>query len=172
GKVEVENSHLGSIRIGFGNVQAHDRKYRRAIWDNTGEIIFHGSAHLSVASKIVCSGRLELGQDFMLNGDSTIIANKNIQIGNNCLISWNVQIMDTDFHPIYSLDNERLNPDKEIIICDHCWIGSRSNLLKGTKLSEGTIVAMGSTVTKECSVPNVVICDNKILKYNVVWQYE
>ena len=55
--------------------------------------------------------------------------------------------MDTDFHKIYTNNNEyQINQDSEIIIGDKCWIGCRSLILKGVTIPNNAIIAANSTV--------------------------
>ena len=145
-------------------------RYCRAIWDNTGSITIKKSYHLSVGAKIVNRGTLTMGQDFMINGDSIIICSKRIEFGDGCLISWGLQIMDTDFHSIYDCCGQVTNQNKEIVIGDNCWIGSKCNILKGTRLPSNTIVALGSTITKQFTEEHCVICNNQVIKKEVNWR--
>ena len=80
--------------------------------------------------------------------------------------------MDSNFHPIYHSDSiARINPDKGIIIGDHCWVGSRCNILKGVQIGNDCIIAFGSTVTKSFSKNGLIIGNDKILKEKVMWKY-
>ena len=56
------------------------------------------------------------------------------------------------------------NLDKDIVVEDDVWIGSRSIILKGVKIGKGSIIGAGSVVTKDippysiaCGVPAKVI---------------
>ena len=45
------------------------------------------------------NGRCNVGDFTLLNG-ALIMAEERIEIGSHCLISWNVGIADSDFHPL------------------------------------------------------------------------
>jgi acetyltransferase-like isoleucine patch superfamily enzyme len=104
-----------------------------------------------------------------------LMAEERIEIGSHCLISWNVAIADSDFHPLDSVqrrvDAEALAPFFEnrpprpalrsapISIGDNVWIGMNAVILKGVTIGENSVVAAGSVVTK--AVPaNVVVAGN------------
>ena len=173
GKVIILQKKLGIVRIGFGNVQVIDGRYERNVWNCTGTIVFEGDAHFCKGARLIVAGELRMGNHFIVNGNTSIIANKQVTFGADCLLSWGGLIMDTDFHPIYSIDapNDASNPDQPITIGDHCWIGCRSLILKGTSLPNGTIVAAGSTLCGKWTEENSVITGKAMLKNNVSWGY-
>lgn len=98
-------------------------------------------------SKIVIheGGRLIIGNNTYINENARIHCRKNIQIGNNCAIAWNTNIMDTDLHTIHYTNNKK-NNDEDIIIGNHVWIGANSVILKGSTIEENCIVAANSLV--------------------------
>jgi len=83
---------------------------------------------------------------FNVTGNTTIICSKNISFGNDCLLSWDILIMDDDKHPIFDQQHARNNNAKPISIGNNIWIGCRSTLLKGTSIVDGTIIASCSIV--------------------------
>jgi acetyltransferase-like isoleucine patch superfamily enzyme len=95
--------------------------------------------------------------------------------GTDRLISWNVGIADSDFHPLAPaqriIDAHALAPffkdrpprpklrTAPVIISDNVWIGMNAIILKGVTIGENSVVAAGAVVTK--SVPaNVVVAGN------------
>lgn len=103
------------------------------------------------------------------------MAEERIEIGSHCLVSWNVGIADSDFHPIEParrlVDAEALAPfyknrpprpkleTRPVRIADNVWIGMNAIILKGVSIGENSVVAAGSVVSK--SVPaNVVVAGN------------
>jgi hypothetical protein len=133
GKVMIEGPiRPGMIRIGYGYVGHFDSKLK-SIWEVSGRVTFKGSALLKFGSKIVVGpqGNLQLGDKFRISPQSSVICFKRIVIGNSCRISWEVQLLDTDFHKVKTLTGEYLNPPKDIIIGNHVWIGSRASIMIG-----------------------------------------
>jgi acetyltransferase-like isoleucine patch superfamily enzyme len=98
-----------------------------------------------------------------------------IEIGSHCLVSWNVGIADSDFHPIEPaqrlIDARALAPylkdrpprptlkTAPVKIGDNVWIGMNAVILKGVTIGENSVVAAGAVVTKSVE-PNTVVAGN------------
>jgi len=103
------------------------------------------------------------------------MAENKIDIGSHCLVSWNVGIADSDFHPLEPaqrlIDAQALAPffkdrpqrpklrTAPVIIADNVWIGMNAVILKGVTIGENSVVAAGSVVTKSVA-PNSVVAGN------------
>lgn len=119
-------------------------------------------------------GKCTVGDYTLLNG-ALIMAEELIEIGNYCIISWNVGIADSDFHPIDPVQRHQdamaLAPFAEnrpprpairtapVRIKDNVWIGMGAVILKGVTIGENSVVAAGAIVTKDVP-PNVVVAGN------------
>jgi len=184
GKVELpEKVERAMIKIGFGDVGHYDRKRSRGIWQVSGTVSFAGKASIGHGSKLSIRGHLSLGADFNMTAESTIVCAKDIRFGDDCLLSWDILVMDTDEHPLYNYghetggretrDDERLNPDKAILLGDHVWVGCHCILLKGTEIPNDTVVAAGTLLTSPFSGNHQVIGGNPptILKRDVRWEH-
>ncbi len=90
-------------------------------------------------------GKLSIGNGTYLNRGAEIIAWDRVEIGRDCMIGWDVVIMDTDLHPV----GDRPMNNRPVLIGDHAWIGCRSIILKGVTIGEHAIVSAGSIVTKD-----------------------
>lgn len=174
GIVKIDSPQIACVRLGFESVGIIDSTTNKLLWQNTGEIIFHEKASIGSGSKISCSGKLEFGKNFRISSKSAIVARKNIKFGDDCLISWDCLFMDTDFHKIYSMntsaENCQINPEKDIVIGNHVWIGCRSTILKGTSIPDNCVIAAGSTVVRQYKEQNSIYAGNKILKNHISWQ--
>lgn len=186
GQIKIQNIRVdtGMIRIGFGDVGIFDNKRSRTIWEVKGEVIFKGETDIGHGSKLVVGkdGKLTMGERFTINAESSIICFYEVVFGNDCLLSWDILIMDTDFHKMYlePINNriplgEQINKDRKITIGDNCWIGCRSLILKGTKIPKNTIIAANSMITnlKNLEVnPYSILGGNplRVLKTNVIWK--
>jgi len=164
----------GMIKIGYGQIGVFDRKYSRSILEIRGRLIFRGVARIGQGCKINIGDRatLTIGDNFVVRAETTIACHQGITIGNGCLFSWQIQVMDTDFHKIKNLQGEIINPPEEIIIENNVWIGSRCTILKGSEIAEGTVIAACSTVNKSFTNKNVILggVPAKILTTGISWE--
>jgi acetyltransferase-like isoleucine patch superfamily enzyme len=87
---------------------------------------------------------VEVGHMTRVNVNSDILCRDRIVIGNDTVIAWGVQIMDSDYHQL--VGSEKNAP---VVIGDHVWIGSRVTVLKGVTIGDGAVIASGSVVTKD-----------------------
>lgn len=171
GKIIIE----GPVRTGmisFGMLRIfRDDPHKRNYIDNNGTIIFKGHAifHTGTILSVDKGAVLELGENFRVGADSVIYTKKSITFGNTVGISWNFQILDTDFHYIRNTVTGDTFPNtKSIVIGDRCWIGNHVCISKGTKLPNGTIVSARSLVNKKFETENTIIGGSpaKVLKEN------
>jgi acetyltransferase-like isoleucine patch superfamily enzyme len=134
----------------------------------------HVSCYAGCSFSLGPNGRCTVGDFTLLNG-ALIMAEELIEIGSHVLISWNVSIADSDFHPLdpvkrvqdtYALapfyEPRPPRPDLRAVpvkICDRAWIGMGAIILKGVTIGENSVVAAGAVVTKSVP-PNVVVAGN------------
>ncbi|MFY0630665.1 MAG: acyltransferase [Flavobacteriaceae bacterium] len=175
GEISIESPiKTGMIKIGYGEVGIFDKKKSRSIWQVSGKVIFKGSANIGHGSKISVgqNATLEIGDNFNMTAESSIVCQKHIEFGNNCLVSWECLIMDTDFHKILDEDKKIINNPEPIIIGDKVWIGCRNLILKGSKISNNSIIGANSMVSKDISQNSGLFVGNPIQlkKENVTWE--
>lgn len=129
----------------------------------SGNYIIYSGADVEIYK----GATLQLGYDGFINMNCKIRCRSSISIGNECVISENVTIWDSDEHWI---DRPGYTNTKPIVIGNHCWIGCNSIILKGVKLGDGCIVAAGSVVTKSFP-PKSLIGGNpaKLIQSDVDW---
>jgi acetyltransferase-like isoleucine patch superfamily enzyme len=134
----------------------------------------HVSCYAGCSFSVGENGQCTIGDFTLLNG-ALIMAEDRIKIGSHCLVSWNVGIADSDFHPLEPaqrlIDAQALAPffkDRPsrpklrtgpVIISDNVWIGMNATILKGVIIGENSVVAAGSVVTKSVA-PNSVVAGN------------
>ena len=174
GKVMLpEKVETAMIKIGFGDVGHYDRKRSRGIWQVSGTVSFGGKSSIGHGSKLSVRGDLKLGAGFNMTAESTIVCAKEITFGDDCLLAWDVLVMDTDEHPLFDKDNERINPDRPIVVGNHVWIGCKCVLLKGAEVPNDTVLAAGTLLKSAFAGENQVIGGNppSILKRDVRWEH-
>jgi acetyltransferase-like isoleucine patch superfamily enzyme len=134
----------------------------------------HVSCYAGCSFSIGVNGRCTIGDFTLLNG-ALVMAEDEISIGSYCLISWNVGIADSDFHPLDPaqrlIDAQAIAPffkdrpprpklkTAPVKIEDNVWIGMNAVILKGVTIGENSVVAAGSVVTKNVP-PNTVVAGN------------
>lgn len=163
----------GMIKIGFGNVTIFDKRFSRTIWQvGAGRVIFKGNAFIGNGSRIAVGGDLIIGNDFVITAETKIICNKQIEFGENCVLSWETLIMDTDFHKIYNKEGEILNVDAPIHFGNKVWIGCNCTILKGTNIKDNSVIAAGSLLSTTFNDENVIIggVPGKVLKKGIHWK--
>ena len=109
---------------------------------------FYSGVRLEIGN----NAEIRIGNGTYLNRNTVIVANRKVEIGNDCRISWDVIIMDSDQHEIPGKETG----DKPVFIESNVWIGCRSIILKGVRIGTGAIVAAGSVVTKDVQPYTVV----------------
>lgn len=103
---------------------------------------------------------------------TTYNSNAQCEIGKNCMFAFNIDIFNTDAHPIFDYTSGKIiNHVKGIHIGDHCWIGANAAILKNTYIAEDTIIGWGSVVSGKHETSHCAIAGNpaKTVKTNVTW---
>jgi acetyltransferase-like isoleucine patch superfamily enzyme len=98
-----------------------------------------------------------------------------IIIGNDSMLSTKINIDTSDFHSIIDLsNNQRINKPKNVIIGNHVWIGFNSQILKGARISDNSIIAAKALVTGKDYPSNVLLAGvpAKVIKHNINWSRE
>ena len=165
------NVHFGT---GFYCESAQIFRQFRSVQPRGVTLGDHVSCYSGCSFAIGPHGTCTVGDFTLLNG-ALIMAQERITIGSYCLVSWNVGIADSDFHPLdpaaRRVDARALAPyfaqrperppieTRPVMIADNVWIGMHAVILKGVEIGENSVVAAGAVVTK--SVPaNVVVAGN------------
>jgi acetyltransferase-like isoleucine patch superfamily enzyme len=112
------------------------------------------------------SGWVEVGDDSVLVG-AVFMCAQHIRVGRRVIISYNVTLADSDFHPMdpaqRKLDTIATSPGgdlsnrpaivaRPVEIDDDAWIGIGAIILKGVRIGRGARVEAGAVVTR--SVPD------------------
>lgn len=109
---------------------------------------------------------LYFGRDNYINQKVYLYATerKNIIVGNECLLSFNVYLYTCDPHLIYDFSGNRINQSKDILVGDHVWIGQNSLVLKGSELGSGAIVGGNSVISSGEKKSNCIYAGNPAKK--------
>jgi acetyltransferase-like isoleucine patch superfamily enzyme len=119
------------------------------------------------------TGFIEIGDESVIVGAVFMCADS-IRIGGACVISYNVTLADSDFHPLDADARRRdavaLSPAGDrsqrsqlvthpIVIGDRVWIGTGAIILKGVRIGDGATIAAGTVLTRDVP-PNAVASGN------------
>ncbi len=95
-----------------------------------------------------------------------------VTIGNDCMLSSQVEIRTDDAHPIFDVrTGKRSNPSRSIRIGNHVWLAKRSAVLGGASIADGSVLGFGSVLTGK--IPNNSIAVGtpaKVVRRDVVWE--
>ena len=126
------------------------------------------------------SGMIEVGSDSILVG-AIFMCSERITVGEHVVISYNVTIADSDFHPIdpdlrkqdaiaNSPFGDRSQRPKiasmPVVIEVNAWIGIGAIVLKGVRIGKGARVGAGAVVTSDVQ-PGMFVAGNpaKVISY-------
>lgn len=135
------NFTLGNNRIAGSKRESYLIMGDKAVLNINGEVLLNYGVHLQVHKNAVIS----IGKA-VINTDSVIIAEKEIEIGNDVIMGRFVTIFDSDFHPIHDENGNRTNAARKVTIGDHVWLGTKATILKGTKIKNGAVISASTLV--------------------------
>lgn len=127
---------------------------------------------INIASGL--ENRLSIGSNTTFEGGSLNVAdNTYLDIGNNCMCSWLVDIFSSDMHSIIS-DGIRVNHGKNTYIGDNVWISAKSTVLKGAIIKNNCVIAASSVVIAGEYPANSLLSGvpAKIKRNNISWLKE
>lgn len=168
---------------GLRNIKFDQIRSRSLTLKRKSKLLIHGKLHLKdMANVHIGDGSgvfIDRNAQMVFNGRFTVLHRfkcnclKHISIGDDVLFSWDVQLLDTDFHTIVSEDGS-INHNRPITIGDKVWIGCDSLILKGTEIASGSVIGARSVVAKKCLIPNAAYVGNpaKLVKRNIAWNIE
>ena len=148
----------GALRIGLGPFGLSSRHDTSVVRVREGASLHcEGVVSLQRGVRVVVdSGRLTIGHGTNVNGLGTkLLCAQEITIGEFCTFSWDVQVLDTDFHAV-TRDGVELPKTAPVRIGDRVWVGTRAVVLKGVTIGDGAVVGAGSVVTRDVPAGAVV----------------
>ena len=138
------------------------------------------SKNVSIGNFYLCIndfGYVSIGSGTTIqNGRLQTGRNKRVEIGKDCMFSWDIVMLPHDGHLIYDLHKQSFinntigEIEKSIIVGDHCWIGGESIIMPNTCIGTGSI--LGYRCLAKGKYPNnciIVGQPGKIVKKDVAW---
>lgn len=132
---------LGCDQLKGSRAETRVRLRENAVWSNEGGCCISYGSTLEILPGAVLDSRF-----FTMNSDSTVIAAKRIQIGQDVMIGRGVIIYDSDHHSIRNGEGEVVNPDAPILIGDHVWLATHVTVLKGASIGNGSVIGANTAV--------------------------
>ena len=142
------------VKIGFG--AARELTSRPGNVCISGHVHFGGPMDLGEGIILACSGRMSIGAHLYANANCTFWCSREIVIGEDNRLGWNVLIRDSDGHPLMDSSGRAKPYTQPVHVGRHCWLCSDSSLLKGSSLPEGSVLAYRAVLTKPFSQANAL----------------
>jgi acetyltransferase-like isoleucine patch superfamily enzyme len=112
-------------------------------------------------------GYFEIGDSF-INDLSRVFCNNRIKLGDNCVISWNIDILDYNFHELY-IDGERSYPGP-VVIGDNVWVRQGVTILPNVEIKDNAVIGAESVVTKDVLSGSLAVGNPvEIIETNIRW---
>ena len=100
---------------------------------------------------------LHLGRGAKIGTRAIVNVETGVRIGARVRISWDVQILDTDFHWVRAPDGHVQPPSKAVTIEEDVLIGTRVLILKGVHVGRGSVIGAGAVVRRAVTPHSIVI---------------
>lgn len=141
---------------------------------NNNQIIINPNVKIHL-TKIILRGNdciIKIGNATTFGSAYIVCMGKSnsINIGKECMFAEDIEIWNTDSHPIFDSNGNITNVSKPINIGNHVWCGKGSKILKGVSIGDNAVIGMQALVTKNigaCTL-NVGI-PSKSIKSNINW---
>lgn len=159
------------VKIGVGQV-GFSMRTDRTLLNLKGKLNIKGKYSIGRGCRfdIGEEGNVEIGLGGYINCNTTLIIMHQLKIGDNCVISWDCQFLDEDFHEISYLGKK--TNQNSIIIGNNVWIGCGTKIYKGTIIPDGCVIAANSIVKGVFNTSSSLIGGNpaKVIKENITWK--
>jgi acetyltransferase-like isoleucine patch superfamily enzyme len=166
----IQVPHDSKLIVGTGN--GTGRPAELDLRDNAS-LVVRGSGTVRIGSganlRILSNAHLEIGYGTYISQNSTVSCFKQVKVGPNCAISWNVNIFDVNGYELIveGVPRSRRRP---VQIGSHVWIGSGATVM-GAAIGDGSVVGAASVVVSD--VPeNVVVAGNpaRVIRKDASWR--
>lgn len=166
GKINFTSEvYPGMVSIGVIRLSAFETDAIPLIFNNRGTLIIGGrlKIHPGAVVSVVNKATLSIGNHVGIGANTKVVCRKNIILGDDVRISWNCQLLDSDFHFLYNIEKDKYYPrTKEIVIGNNVFIGNGCTVAKGTVIPNGCVISCISKVSGDFSEDgeNLLIAGN------------
>lgn len=175
GKINfIGDVYPGMVSIAVIRISAIETNHAPTIFNNRGTLNIGGSIklHPGAILAIIPNAAITLGNHVGFGANTRVVCRKAITIGNDVQISWNCQVLDSDFHFLYNIEKDKYyQRTKEIIIGNNVFIGNGCTVGKGTVIPDGCVVSCISKISGNyvAEGENLLIAGNpaKVIKKGI-----
>jgi len=187
--IEIQNQKQLQLQKAFFDAARYDPKFVRI--DNSANIVNNrlSKEYITIGNDSWIKGELltykhggniKIGNWCFVGENSRIWSSVKVEIGDNVLISHNVNIIDNSSHPLDPKERhadfvhirtnglqENVNIAEEAITIEsNAWIGFNATVMKGVRIGNGAIIGANTVITKDVP-PYAVVVGNpqRIIKY-------
>ncbi len=165
----------GVLKIGSNTIY-YDESLPDNVWFNLigfnarvkiGKNLIIDSLTITVGSNCECT----IGNDVRIVITNIDVSGAKLEIGDDCLFSYNTEIRTHDSHVIFDKKTKkRINYPKDVIVGSQVWLAAGAKLLPGAQIGAGSIVG-ANAVTSSKFGDHVVIAGNpaKVMREDVIW---
>lgn len=93
-----------------------------------------------------------------------------ITIGEDCMFSDEIELWASDTHPIYDAERKIINQERAVHIGNRVWVGCRVIVLKGVSIGDGSVVGMGTVVSRNIPDQSISVGHpNTVVRNSISW---
>jgi len=155
---------VGTLGAGFSH------EFDRTLMNVRGRLEFRGKYSIGAGCRfdIGPDAKATFGKGYTNSGTTFIISNE-LEVGDDCCVSWGCQFLDDDFHEVHYAG--KVQRSSAIRLGNHVLVGSRANILKGVTIADHCVIASGAVVTKSFDTPHCLIAGNPagVIREQVSW---
>lgn len=135
-----------------------------------GVLVIHGRTAFCTEFKISIGGILDLGENFDANNGFNCICKENISFGEDCLLGWDVTVLDSDGHRM-TVNGKSIKETVPVNIGSNVWMGAKTTVLKGSCIKDNTVVGYGTLVSGSYDDNSIIVGGKgkSMKKDSIVW---
>lgn len=154
GNVVFQNCEVkrGMIKLGRCIDMFYPKGRSLIVIGEKGKLIFEGMCLINTrfTLRVTKNASLILGNNVRIGSNVRICSQQEIRIGSNTGIAYSCEIMDSNFHYVLDKENNRVHRyTSPVYIGESNWIGNNSQIMKGTRTKDYTMVAARSFLNKD-----------------------
>lgn len=145
------NTKFASIRFGFGGSEGVTSKGKNYLLiKKNASLRLEENVRIAegFSLRIENGSTLRIGKNFYANKNLFISCSNGIDIEDQVLVGWNVEIRDSDGHNVYYSDKNTTSY-KQVKIGRHVWIAAYSLIMGNTEIGNESVVSIRSITNKK-----------------------